>query len=160
MTSHSERHPARELALRLTRVLGQHLSGAAPADTADRLRRLAAWIDSGTPARKGKGSNFDAIKAVFEHWRSAMNRPTAKLTSDRKSVISARLRDGYSVQDCCAAIDALAQSKFHRGENDAGKRYDDLRYALKDGSTLERWRDGDTTAESDAAAELRRMRNG
>ena len=81
------------------------------------------------------------VRRVFECWVSTMGKSRAKLTRDRRQKIQARLREGYSVDDCCEAIAGCAQSPYHRGENDTGQRYDDLELILRTGSKLEKFRE-------------------
>lgn len=84
------------------------------------------------------------VKQVFEHWKATMDHPEAKLTADRRRKIEARLREGYSPETLCHAIDGCAASKFHMGENEEAKRYDDLTLIFRSGSKVEFFcRDGD-----------------
>lgn len=81
-----------------------------------------------------------SIKFVFEHWKTAMGKPLAKLTEDRKSKIKARLEDGYSVETIIRAIDGCAASDFHMGRQ-AGStaQYCDFDLICRNGSKLEQF---------------------
>lgn len=89
---------------------------------------------------KDNQSFSDQIKLVFEHWKTAMAKPLAKLTEDRKSKIKARLEDGYSVETIIRAIDGCAASDFHMGRQ-AGSavQYCDFDLICRNGSKLEQF---------------------
>lgn len=154
---------ARALSDTLTRYLSRTLG---PAELAAELRRIACKLDDGRPAPEARQADQAAAKAsavrqVFEHWIRATGRnpKTTKLTPDRKTKVEARLREGYTVADILRAIEGLAASPFHRGENQQGTRYDDLALLCRSGSKLESFRDAapettttTTTDEPDIAA--------
>lgn len=78
------------------------------------------------------------VEAVFEHWRKAMKKPPgAKLNGKRRRAVEARLREGYTVEDLCRAVDGCALSPYHMGQNDQHKRYDDLELICRDGPRTE-----------------------
>lgn len=57
-------------------------------------------------------------------------------TSKEFKLIAERLREGYSVEDLCAAVDGCHISPFHCGQNDAGKKYQDLALIMRDSSKV------------------------
>lgn len=76
------------------------------------------------------------VSVVFDHWRTVMDHPEAKLTTKRRRLIKARLKD--STQDeLLKAIDGCRASAFHMGANDAGTRYDDLTLICRDREHVE-----------------------
>lgn len=77
------------------------------------------------------------VARIFNHWQSALNHPTAKLTNERKRKVEARLKEGYSVAQIIEAIDGCASSPFHRGQNAEGQVWDDLELICRTGSKLE-----------------------
>jgi len=81
------------------------------------------------------------VGQVFGYWVSKREKSKAKLTAQRKRKIEGRLREGYTVEDLCKAIDGVAYSKHHRGENDEGRVWDDLELICRDGSHVEMFRD-------------------
>lgn len=109
-----------------------------------------------TTTRQGL-SNPDSVDAVFDYWRERCNHPTAKLTSDRRSKINARLRDGYTVDDLKAAVDGAARAAF---VNDQGKRFDDLALICRNGEKLDSFiaRASTTTTAGGLAARTRARR--
>ncbi len=82
------------------------------------------------------GSKSDAVSRVFSHYQSY--HPTCRLTDDRRKMIQARLKEGYSEDDLCRAIDGLHLSPHHRGENDRSTAYLDIQYALRKGDAVSR----------------------
>lgn len=78
-----------------------------------------------------------AVREVFEHWQTVMNHPTAKLGSDRKRIISARLKDGYTVEDLQNAITGCSLSPYHMGQNEQGTRYDGLDLILRNSEKVD-----------------------
>lgn len=66
------------------------------------------------------------VKAVFEYWQDKRGHEKAKLDEKRKRAIKARLKDGYSVEDLCKAVDGIAKSSHHMGQNEQRTVYDDI----------------------------------
>lgn len=75
---------------------------------------------------------MNEIEEVFSYWKQVMQKGRAMIDSKREKAIRARLRDGYSVQDIKDAIQGCAWSKFHCGENDRQKRYQDIELICRD----------------------------
>ena len=63
----------------------------------------------------------DQIQAVFAHYQTYHVR--AKLSDKQRTLIRARLNDGYTVDDLHKSIDGLHRDPFYNGENDRGKTY-------------------------------------
>jgi len=82
----------------------------------------------------------DSTALVFLHWQKTLNHPDAKLTAKRKRNISARLKEGYTVEDLCLAIEGCAASAFHQGDNDNGKVFDDLELICRSGEKVEQFK--------------------
>lgn len=88
------------------------------------------------------------LEAVFDHfiatvWTGRGRRP--KLDGARQSLIRNRLKDGFSVEDLKLALNGLAQfpnvGDQGRCGSASGKRYADLKHALRDAATVERFID-------------------
>jgi hypothetical protein len=90
------------------------------------------------PAAKLEEDLTDEGFAVWEHWRVTARHPRARLDKARRKVIVERLKD-YSVAELQLAIDGCAKSAWHQGENDRGRRYDDLTLILRDAEHVERF---------------------
>lgn len=66
------------------------------------------------------------VQQIFEYWQQVMDHPRAKLDVSRRRAITARLKEGYTVDQIKAAIDGCKASDFHQGKNNAGAVYDGL----------------------------------
>lgn len=82
-----------------------------------------------------------AVRSVFDAWvQSTGGTSRTLLTPERERLIKARLAEGYSVDDLIDAVRGWTFSPHHRGENDRGTVYNDLKLLLRDGSNVERFR--------------------
>jgi hypothetical protein len=80
----------------------------------------------------------DPVLAVFEHWRHHMpGRQGARPTPGRKSIIGARLKDGFSVAELKAVIDHIALSGYHNGDNPTGAVYNDFKTIFRNAEKVE-----------------------
>jgi hypothetical protein len=82
----------------------------------------------------------DLVLEIFGYWRTATGHTQAKLTPKRKQKITARLREGYTLEQIQEAIEGCKASPFHMGENERGTVFDDLELILRDGGKLEQFR--------------------
>ncbi len=93
-------------------------------------------------------SKADRVKTVFDAWVRVLKKPRAVLDAKRRTLIEARLADGYSVDALVKAMEGCAMSAYHMGENPTGKRYDRLQLILRDADHVEQfigYADGGTT---------------
>lgn len=82
----------------------------------------------------------DAAAELCRYWAQTVpGRQNARPTPGRLTKLRARLADGYSAAQIRQAIDALATSDFHNGQNDRGQVYNDLTFLCRNGETLERF---------------------
>lgn len=81
----------------------------------------------------------DPVNEVFDFWVAETKRDPARyrLTADRRTRIAARLKDGYSVDDLKSSIRGYATDPFHSGQNNRGRRYDDIPTILKSGAKVD-----------------------
>lgn len=119
---------------------GQLAARALPAQ----LRELAEWIEgqAAAPQQKTSGpKKVTTVREIYEYWLHATKRTATryKLTGERRTKIEARLRS-YSVEDIKKAIDYVAQSDFHQGENDRNQRYDDITTICANDTRMENYR--------------------
>lgn len=85
----------------------------------------------------------DDVRAVMEHWNAVMvpkvfARPSL-LTDERRRQIRARLKT-FTVAQLCTAIDNLAASPFHGGENDRGWRANP-QFLFRNDSQVDTWQE-------------------
>ena len=81
----------------------------------------------------------DPIFHIFQHWKTVMNHPDAKLDEKRKSIITRALKAGYSVGKLCDAITGCSYTPHNMGKNDRGQRYDGLHVILRDADQIDRF---------------------
>jgi len=84
-----------------------------------------------------KNDKKKEIDVIFFYWKERMNHPNAKLDSKRKSKIEARLKEGRSIEEFKKAIDGCKGSKWHMGENDKNKVFDDIELICRDAVKFE-----------------------
>jgi hypothetical protein len=77
---------------------------------------------------------------VFDHYRTRLGHPKAKLDAKRARLISVRLRD-FTADELCRAIDGCAKSDWHMGRHPktGGQRYDAIELILRDAAHVERF---------------------
>ena len=83
--------------------------------------------------------DVDLVAEVFSHWKFIMGHERARMDVKRAQVIRDRLRDGYSLEDLCLAIEGCAASPWHRGENDRHTAYDSITLILRDADHVDRF---------------------
>lgn len=99
------------------------------------------------------------VRQIFDHWVTARGKDAnrVKLTAGRKRKVEARLREGYTPEEIMAAIDNVQHSKFHNGDNEDGKVYDDLTLICRSGDKLEFFRDmQERSTSSDVVSRIER----
>lgn len=77
-----------------------------------------------------------SVVRVFAHWQRATGKTRARLLPGRSAKIRARLRE-FTEAELCIAIDGALLSDFHRGDNDGGTEYLDIRTLFKNGEVVE-----------------------
>jgi hypothetical protein len=85
-----------------------------------------------------KVSDADKIQRVFHHWRERTGHKNARLLPERARKIRARLKENFTVQDLCNAVDGCLLSDYHTGKNEQGERYDWIETILRDGTSVEK----------------------
>ncbi len=134
----------REIAVRLTGLAHASLVGRLRArELVAELRAVADWIDGGTkPAKAPTEEVTTQVELeLFQYWQAAMHKPRALFGPDRRRLVRARLREGYTPDDIRRAIDGCKASGFHSGENESSTTYNDLTLICRNGSKLERFRE-------------------
>jgi cobalamin biosynthesis Mg chelatase CobN len=80
-------------------------------------------------------------RRVFDFWVTDTGKTKAKFISKRRTRIESRLREGYTVDELCAAIRNRRNDSHLMGQNDRGTVYDGISTLLRDGEQVERLRD-------------------
>lgn len=81
----------------------------------------------------------EAADDVFAYWKSTMDKKRAILDAKRRRAIDTRLRDGWTVAELKKAVDGCRLSSFHQGDNERGKKYNDIELICRDSSHVERF---------------------
>ena len=89
--------------------------------------------------KRSMSSKLDLVQGIFEHWCKVMDKPVnaTKLTPKRQQKIQDRLAQGYTVDDIKCAIDGCRDDPFSMGQNDRGKKYNDIELICRNGEKLE-----------------------
>ena len=90
--------------------------------------RVAAWIDEvRAPLALTLTQKHDlerlCCEMVFAYWQGVFSQERCRLTPKRRAAIVSRLREFKDVSALLYAIDGVAASAYHRGDNDAGTFY-------------------------------------
>lgn len=85
-------------------------------------------------------TSVSPAQVVFAYWQKARNHGGAKLDDKRARAIRARLKDGYTVEDLCQAIDGIAHSQHHMGMNEQRTVYDDIELICRNGPNVDKFR--------------------
>lgn len=102
-----------------------------------------AGTEAGTGSENGASpasAGSDPVVVVFDHWRSTLQHPEAKLTPKRRRLVRERLGEGYTVADVRRAIEGCRASPFHMGVNDRRRVYDDIALICRDGEHVEQFK--------------------
>ena len=89
---------------------------------------------------KDKSAKANDALEIFTHWKSVMKKSNnSLLNTKRTKAITARLKEGYTVEQIKLAITGCSMTPHNMGQNDNGKKYDDLELICRDGSNVERF---------------------
>lgn len=88
---------------------------------------------------KNNFKTSEKVSEVFEYWQETLNHKRSKLGDDKKKVILAALKTGYSVDDLKQAIMGCSKTPHNIGENDRGEKYDQLTLILKNSGQIDRF---------------------
>jgi hypothetical protein len=93
------------------------------------------------PVSTPAASQPSDARRVFDFWVKDTGKAKAKFVAKRRTRIEARLREGYTVDELCAAITHRRNDLNLMGQNDRGTVYDGISTLLRDGEQVERLRD-------------------
>lgn len=72
----------------------------------------------------------ESTKKIFDYWKEKMNKKNAKLLEPRRRSIERALKS-YREDVLINAIDGCAKSKWHMGENDQSRKYNDIEFIFR-----------------------------
>lgn len=80
-----------------------------------------------------------AVKCVFDCWQAEHAKQRSKLDAKRSARIRARLGEGFTVEQLCAALRGAKKDPFLMGRDPrAGRAFDGLETLLRDAAQVER----------------------
>lgn len=87
-----------------------------------------------------KPTSDDLARKLFELWltETGRNPNQNRLTTKRRGLVRARLKDGYTEEQLRQAIQGIAASPWHQGQNPSGQRYDTFQFIFRDGENIEK----------------------
>lgn len=90
----------------------------------------------------------DSIRQVYAHYRSHHPRahPDPKQNSKEWRAIAARLAEGYTVADLCAAIDGCHKTPHNLGQNQNQQTYLGLELIVRNGDQVNRFMEASSRA--------------
>lgn len=84
-------------------------------------------------------ANNDCLE-VFNYWKEVMKKSNSSiLNAKRTKAITGRLKEGYTVEQIKMAIVGCSMTPHNMGQNNNGKKYDDLELICRDGVQVERF---------------------
>lgn len=78
-----------------------------------------------------------AVRVVFEYWQKVMGHPKSILDGKRMRAIRGRLKDGYTPEQLCKAVDGCKASPRHMGQNQQNTVYDDIELICRDATKVD-----------------------
>ena len=88
-----------------------------------------------SPAKAGND-----VLEIFNYWKEVMKKNnSASLNKKRDTAIKGRLKEGYTVEQIKQAVLGCSMTPHNMGQNDNGKRYDDIELICRNGCNLERF---------------------
>lgn len=99
---------------------------------------------TGSSEEKKSPFRSDGEREVFGYWARKLwplvhKHGEPRATPPRLSKIRARLQEGRTVADLKRAIDAVSESEFHLGKNDAGMPYIEPKTIFRNAETVDQW---------------------
>ena len=77
---------------------------------------------------------------IFDHWKSVMGKSNNSVLNEKRiKALTARLKEGYTVEQIKMAITGCSMTPHNMGQNNNGKKYDELELICRDGSQVERF---------------------
>ena len=121
----------------------------------DPCAQVVGGVGGGARSSQGEESNGSApadpervqVLLVFAHYRK-LHPQAHKIPAHAQkewTLIKARLREGYSVEDLCNAIDGCHRTPHNLGQNDRGQKYLGLELICRNGSQVTRFMEAATS---------------
>lgn len=119
-------------------------NSSAPSEPSDLTGSAREDDDDSEPSEKKSPFRSDAEREVFECWATKLwplvhKQGAPRATGPRLSKIRARLAQKRTVAELKRVVEAVAQSPWHLGENDAGKAYIEPKTIFRNSETVDEW---------------------
>lgn len=89
--------------------------------------------------KSSSGGASAPCRQIFDHWRLTMGKKSNTALDDkRRRLINARLKNGYTVEDCFHAIEGCAMTPFNQGVNDRDTKYLEMQHIFRDADQMDR----------------------
>lgn len=100
-----------------------------------------------TPRAEGKGIEGNGTEGkltaqarqVFDAWKETLNHPKSVLDAKRERFITARIKDGYSVEQLQDAARGCKSSAYHQGQNESKTVYDRIDLIYRDAEHVDQF---------------------
>lgn len=128
--------------------INRDLSGLKPNDSdsnpADSLNLIPDSLnlipDTVTEQKTSPAKAGNDVLEIFNYWKEVMKKNnSASLNKKRDTAIKGRLKEGYTVEQIKQAVLGCSMTPHNMGQNDNGKRYDDIELICRNGCNLERF---------------------
>lgn len=104
------------------------------------LAAVAGKLVSMADARERRESKHRGeSELVFRYWQAKLGHTKAMYSRDREAKIVSRLREGATTDELCYAVDGIAKSQWHMGQNDNGVRYDGIEFLFRNRANVEKF---------------------
>lgn len=93
---------------------------------------IAPQTQTQTQANKKNPPNPPrGVREVFEYWQERTGHSQARLGDKRRKAIAKALKL-YTVEELKEAVDGCVKSRWHQGDNERGKKFDDIELIVRD----------------------------
>ena len=95
----------------------------------------------GQEQEKGERARAADVRIVYNHYRSHHPGKPIKMATGSKEgkAVSARLKEGYSVETLCRAIDGCHLTPHNQGQNDRGQKFLGLELIMRTADQVTRF---------------------
>lgn len=96
-------------------------------EAAKRLRKAADWIEALSDSEQKTKPKIECSEpaiACFEHYKKVTGRAHHELTREKRAMIEARLKEGFTLDQLNHISSWVSQKPFYLGKNDTGTRLD------------------------------------
>lgn len=87
--------------------------------------------------KRAEPSGIPVEEAIFSAWKTIRSHPNAALSEDRRKKIRERLREKRKLCNFLNAFYGVGLSRYHMGENEKRKVYDDIKTICRDATCFE-----------------------